>query len=65
MSTSPSVVHEWPSLARLRENLIDLELAIADTGIDEDDGARLAALHALRRQNLDALARRERREVRP
>ena len=50
-------------LGRLRENLIDLDAAIADTGIDEDDGARLAELHALRRHHLHALARCELREV--
>lgn len=51
-------------LGRLRENLIDLALAVADTGIDEDDGARLAELHAQHRAHAAALARHELREVR-
>ena len=55
----PSAPFADLTVGQLRKNLIDLELAIAE----EDDWARLAVLANLREQTLDALRRRELREV--
>jgi hypothetical protein len=49
-----------PLLAQLRENWIDLEIALKD----EDDWSRLAELQQLLRETRKALARAELREVR-
>jgi hypothetical protein len=64
MRSVPEVYPDATTLAQLRDNLIDVTVALADELATDGDIDRLDALATLYEQTTDALRRRELRRVR-